>query len=203
MELGPAMKLGPSENDVEGRMRTAILADMCEALIGAIFVDGGYPAAAAVVSRYWNPACLSKPARCVIQKRCCRSGRKRAGYPRRRTAKSTGPVLIMTRAFGSRLPSSIGRPPKERGVPSAQPNRRRRRLCWPEKVFCGIPVVAEPEARPSQSSAERTTRCGFVAFVGSPNVGKSTLLNALVNAKVSIVSHKVQTTRMPVLRDAD
>ena len=60
MELGPAMKLGPSENDVEGRMRTAILADMCEALIGAIFVDGGYPAAAAVVSRYWEPRMLEQ-----------------------------------------------------------------------------------------------------------------------------------------------
>ena len=46
---------------------------------------------------------------------------------------------------------------------------------------------------------EQTTRAGFVAIVGAPNAGKSTLVNAMVGSKVSIVSPKVQTTRMRVI----
>ena len=45
---------------------------------------------------------------------------------------------------------------------------------------------------------ETKTKAGFAAIIGAPNAGKSTLVNRLVGAKVSIVTQKVQTTRFPV-----
>jgi ribonuclease-3 len=54
IELGAAIRLGASESNAGGRSRIAILADVCEALIGAVFVDGGYEAAAALITRLWE-----------------------------------------------------------------------------------------------------------------------------------------------------
>jgi ribonuclease-3 len=62
IELGSAIRLGASESNAGGRGRAAILADVCEALIGAVFIDGGYPAASELIERLWE-ARMRAPAR--------------------------------------------------------------------------------------------------------------------------------------------
>ena len=54
INLGEALRLGASESNAGGRSRTAILADVCEALVGAVFLDGGYAEARALVERLWG-----------------------------------------------------------------------------------------------------------------------------------------------------
>jgi GTPase len=58
--------------------------------------------------------------------------------------------------------------------------------------------VSKGPAAPAGKAAVAETRCGFIAVIGSPNAGKSTLVNQIVGSKVTIVSHKVQTTRAPI-----
>jgi ribonuclease-3 len=62
IDLGAAIRLGASENNAGGRNRIAILADVCEALIGAVFIDGGYKAASEVIGRLWEQR-MRAPAR--------------------------------------------------------------------------------------------------------------------------------------------
>jgi ribonuclease-3 len=62
IDLGTALRLGASEVRAGGRTKAAILADVCESLIGAVFLDGGYDAAKAFVERFWAER-MRKPAR--------------------------------------------------------------------------------------------------------------------------------------------
>jgi ribonuclease III len=58
-QLGPHIRLGGGEAQSGGRKKVAILADACEAVIGAVFLDGGFDAAAGVIERAWTPRMLS------------------------------------------------------------------------------------------------------------------------------------------------
>jgi ribonuclease-3 len=62
MDLGPELKLGNSESHAGGRLRATILADVCEALVGAVFIDGGYKAADTLIGQFWKERML-KPLR--------------------------------------------------------------------------------------------------------------------------------------------
>lgn len=59
LKVGDAMRIGQGEAQTGGRKKTALLADMCEAIIAAIYLDGGYAAADTFVTRLWEPRMLS------------------------------------------------------------------------------------------------------------------------------------------------
>ena len=61
IDVGPALSLGSSESQAGGRLRATILADSCEALVGAVYLDGGYTAAEGFIDRFWKERMLKPP----------------------------------------------------------------------------------------------------------------------------------------------
>jgi ribonuclease-3 len=93
IDLGSVLKLGVSEANSGGRRRLAILADVCEALVGAVFLDGGYSAAADLVERLWGertrtPSRPVRDAKTVLQEWAQSRGLPTPSY---REVERTGP----------------------------------------------------------------------------------------------------------------
>ncbi|PIW26356.1 MAG: ribonuclease III [Rhodospirillales bacterium CG15_BIG_FIL_POST_REV_8_21_14_020_66_15] len=79
LDLAPCLNLSPGETASGGRANPSILADACEALIGALFLDAGFEAAAAFVRRHWAPLADAhtgplKDAKTRLQERCQKAG---------------------------------------------------------------------------------------------------------------------------------
>ena len=116
IELGGAIRLGASESNAGGRSRIAILADVCEALIGAVFLDGGYEAAAALITRLWDgrmraPKRPLRDAKTVLQEWAQAQGLPTPAYREvERKGPDHDPEFRVTVELPDRLPAEgIGR----------------------------------------------------------------------------------------------
>ena len=134
IDLGAAIRLGSSEANAGGRSRPAILADVCEALIGAVYLDGGYKAAEGLVERLWQERmrATAQPLRdpkTVLQEWAQARGLPTPAY--REVARS-GPTTIRNSASPCSFPPL--RPPKASAAPSAPPSRPPPPRCWPARA---------------------------------------------------------------------
>ena len=104
--LGAWLRVAPSELDSAGGVRPTLLADSCEALIGAIYLDGGLPAARAFIERFWQPFIESvqsapRDAKTQLQEWAMARG---LAPPTYRIVETSGPAHAMTFTVEVSLP---------------------------------------------------------------------------------------------------
>jgi len=127
-DVGPYLVMGQGEARAGGRKKAAILSDICESLIGAVFLDGGFEAAKDLVQRSWRARMDAdlEPERDA--KTAVQEWRRPARSPRRATSRSSGAAPRTRRSSSCRWNSRVSSPSAARRVPNARPSRPRRRL---------------------------------------------------------------------------
>jgi len=120
------IRLGDGEKHA-GAANMAILGDVCESIIGAVFLDAGYSTAKTVVAAAFGARMLSPEHRCAIRRHCCKSGRKGAAFRRRSIARPRDPAPTTRRNLPFPLKCRAIRMPRREALRNASPSKRRRR----------------------------------------------------------------------------
>ena len=138
-QVGPHMRLGPGEVQTGGRRKAAILANICESVIGAVFLDGGYAAAEAFIERHWSRRMMS-PVVPVRDPKIGAAGMGAGARPAaaglsRGRARGAGPLAALHHRRGAARPAggrgrrplqAAGRAVRGRGIPGPAGRHLRR-----------------------------------------------------------------------------
>ena len=187
IKLGDFIFLGEGELKSAGWRRPSILADTFEAIIGALYLDGGLGPAQTFIHQYFqdwlneiNPAKIDKDPKTSLQELL---QSKKLMLPKYEVADIKGEAHAQEFVVKCNI-AQLSIATEASGI---------------FKAGCRARGGQYSPAFSQRKNFMTKKKCGKIAIIGQPNVGKSTLLNFILGQKLSITSRKAQTTRNQIL----